>query len=439
MTVVTAPAGTWRGERQGEGWTFRGLRYARADRFAPPEPVPPPGTTVDATRSGPGAPQTPSRLAAVMGTAAPVPPSEDCLRLTITTPDPQGSRPVLVWLPGGAYLTGSGEWNFYDGRRLSAEGDLVVVTVSYRIGALGYLYAPGTSDGNLGLQDQLAALRWVQENVAAFGGDPDRVTLAGQSAGAHSIAALLGVPDAARLFHRAVLQSAPLGMPFIPPHAAERTAGTFLEHLGTDPLTASVEQVLTAQTRTVIQLAGRFGLNTAPAFGPVADAGPLPAPPAWHRALVRRAGQGLAVLLGTNRDEMRAFHLRHPLFTRVRALPVIGDGLADRARHRAQEKAFDGPNRQFADLLASSGADTYRYVFGRLAPDNPLGACHCAELPLLLGDDAAWRDAPVLAGAPAADLAAAGTRMRSRWSAFVHGGAPGWPRHTPGAGAHPLP
>ncbi|WP_370530402.1 carboxylesterase family protein [Streptomyces sp. WP-1] len=133
----------------------------------------------------------------------------------MTVPDSgTGPAPVLVWLHGGAYLGGSGEWNLYDATRLVRETGIVVVSVSYRLGVLGYLRAPGVAPGNLGLLDQIAALEWVRDNIAAFGGDPGRVTVSGQSAGAHSVAALLGIDRARPLFTRAILQSAPLGLGF---------------------------------------------------------------------------------------------------------------------------------------------------------------------------------------------------------------------------------
>ncbi|MGA4844224.1 carboxylesterase family protein [Streptomyces sp. G45] len=477
MTVVTAPAGAWRGARHGRTYVFHGIRYAEADRFEPPRRPAPHQGVLDAVSPGPAAPQTPSRLEGVMGAPAPVPQSEDCLRLTVTTPRPGPARPrpVLVWLHGGAYLSGSGEWNLYDAERLSAEGDLVVVSVGYRLGALGYLRAPGVCDGNLGLRDQIAGLEWVRDNIAAFGGDPERVTVAGQSAGAHSIAALLGIPGAGQGVERVILQSAPLGLDFAPPGAAERVGALFLRELAAElgpdrrPLApgthrgrrqptartsrgpdrglpstpapdedapagphvdargAPLPAVLAAQARTARRLAGRLGLNSAPPFLPVAGVGPLPPRIAWHENLIRRARTGrLDVLIGTTRDEARAFYGRHhPVLSRVRRLPAAGDALADRFERAVQQRVFDAPTWRLADLLAASGARTYRYLLDPLAPGAPFGACHCLELPLLFGAPEDWATAPMLAGTDPALIEAAGARMRARWSRFVHTGSPG--------------
>ncbi|MEU3656989.1 carboxylesterase family protein [Streptomyces sp. NPDC032161] len=455
MTVVSTEAGTWRGTQGDKGrvTVFRGIRYAQAERFGVPRrPTPHTDEPVDATEPGRIAPQTPSRLEGVMGAAGTLPQSEDCLRLTVTTPgitsdtgpEPSGPRPVMVWLHGGAYLSGSGEWDVYDARRLSAEGGIIVVSVGYRLGALGYLRAPGVSGGNLGLLDQISALEWVQDNIHAFGGDPRRVTVVGQSAGAHSIAAILGAAGSARLFHRAVLQSAPLGLGFATQREAERVGELFLQQLGTDPFRATVAEILAAQGRAARLSAGRLGLNSAPPFLPVADAGPLPDPETWRTSVLDRARGGLDIVLGTTRDEMKAFFGHHPVFHKVRSVPLAGGPVADGAERLIRRKVFDAPTRSLADLLAGAGARVYRYQVHRFPVGGPFGACHCIELPLLFGqaedgDDgvgAAWRGAPMLSGVPPRTLASAGTRMRALWSEFVRSGMPDgsrWRRHTPGS------
>ncbi|MGW4714003.1 carboxylesterase family protein [Nocardia sp. NPDC004260] len=438
MDDVIAPSGRWRGEARGGVAVFRGIPYARARRFGAPEPVTPPDGVYDATRRYAIAPQLPGRLEGVMGRAEALEQSEDCLAVTVTAPvaaEP-GGLPVLVWLHGGAYLAGSGQWNLYDAARFVSETGVVVVSVSYRLGVLGYLRAPGVSPGNLGVRDQIAALRWVREHIAEFGGDPERVTVAGQSAGAQSVVALLGIAEARSLFAGAVVQSAPFGIGFQSHRRAERVAAMFLAELDADPRTASLPELLAAQGRTVRRCAGPGAVNSAPPFLPVADAGPLPDEHTWRQA-VRNGVTDLPVVLGCTAEEVRAFYGGpHPVFGRLRRLPVIGARLDSAVQRLISRKAFEDGLWRFADELVDAGARVYCYRMGQLHPDNPYGACHCIDLPLLFGDGDTWHAAPMLAPLTAAEIDALGARTRGYWGEFVRTGRiadTGWTPHRPGS------
>ncbi|MFG3616912.1 carboxylesterase family protein [Nocardia sp. NPDC047654] len=438
MEQVVASSGRWRGEARGAVAVFRGIPYARAERFGAPEPVEAHEGVYDATRRYAIAPQSPGRLEGVMGRAGALEQSEDCLALTVTTPvgaEP-GSCPVLVWLHGGAYLAGSGQWNLYDADRLVRQTGIVVVSVSYRLGVLGYLRAPGVSAGNLGLRDQIAALGWVREHIAEFGGDPERVTVSGQSAGAQSVVALLGIAEARRLFAQALVQSAPFGVGFQSHRRAERIGAMFLAELDADPRTAPVPDLLAAQGRTVRRVAGPAALNPAPPFLPVADAGPLPGQHAWRRA-VRDAATDLPVVLGCTAEESRAFYGGpHPVFGRLRRLPVTGARLDAAVQHLIGRKAFEHGLFRFADELADAGARVYCYRVEQLHPANPYGACHCIDLPLLFADGDTWHDAAMLAPLTAAEIDALGHRTREYWGEFVRTGRiadAGWAPHRPGS------
>ncbi|WP_223165795.1 carboxylesterase family protein [Lentzea indica] len=201
--LINTTAGTLEPEVSEGLVRARGVRYATASRFAEPEPYTWHGV-LDATRRGPACPQPPSSLVSVVGSSVEgLVFDEHCQVLSVTAPVGAADLPVMVWFHGGAYVTGSGESTKYDASLLASEG-VVVVSVSYRLGVFGYLR------DNLGLLDQLVALRWVRDNIAAFGGDPANVTAFGQSAGADSVYALMVATDEV-LFHRAILQSAPLG------------------------------------------------------------------------------------------------------------------------------------------------------------------------------------------------------------------------------------
>ena len=240
LEVVSLPGlGSLRGDASGDALAFRGIPYARPPlgplRFAPPAPPDPWSGVRDATRFGAAPPQRSDPLTASLGMLEGCEIAEDCLTLNVFTREPApAARPVLVWIPGGAFVGGTAGIPLYDGTRLAARGEVVVVTVSYRVGALGF--APLDAEegepavANLGLQDQIAALRWVCAHIARFGGDPARVAVFGESAGAGSILALAGMPAARGLFARAIVQSAaPRGV--IAPGEARARTRALLEQL----------------------------------------------------------------------------------------------------------------------------------------------------------------------------------------------------------------
>src|SRR4051794_32627019 len=212
MTRVQTQKGWVEGERRDAHVVFRGIPFARPPigslRFRAPEPAEPWTGVRPAREFGPSSVQPRSALAT---NTVPEPRSEDCLYLNVYTPGADASRrPVFVWIHGGAFAVGSGGEAVYDGGRLAERGEMVVVTINYRLGALGFSHWTPAERARLGVSsnagslDQVTALRWVRENIAAFGGDPDRVTIAGESAGAYSVAMLLGMPAARGLFQQAI-------------------------------------------------------------------------------------------------------------------------------------------------------------------------------------------------------------------------------------------
>jgi para-nitrobenzyl esterase len=415
--LVTVRGGTLRGRREDGLTVLRGVRYATAARFCPPVPEQPWPGVRDAIEHGGVSPQPQARPGSAGGRPEIGVQSEDCLNLTIVTPAADGARrPVIVWLHGGSYRSGAGSWDRYRTDGLAREGDVVVVSVTSRLGALGYLAAPGVSPGNLGLLDQIEALRWVRDNAADLGGDPDNVTLVGQSSGAHSIACLLGVAAARPLFRRVVLQSPPLGLGLGGAADTGRLGERFLARLGGDPLTASLDQVLAAQQAAERDVSGR---GFTPAYGPVAGADPLPDADGWLAAC--RAGAGdLDVVLGTTRREMAYFLAGGPLSQRV---PLLGRAVENSLISVFTWTAFTRPTLRFARLLAAAGARVFVYGIDGVASASPYRAGHCSDLPWLLGDEAAWAQVPMLAGQLWDDVHEHGRPLRSAWLSFAAGGA----------------
>lgn len=445
---------------------FHGVPYAAPPvgdlRFAPAVSIKRWIGQRDATRDGPIAPQLPGRLAAVIGAGISRQEGEDCLTLTICTPAPDAkARPVLVWLHGGAWMFGSGSSPQYDGARLACEGDLVVVGVNYRLGALGWLYRPGIVDAELATSDMLAALTWVRDHIAGFGGDPSRVTLMGQSAGAMSIARLIMLPDARGLFQRVIMESAGLGRGFLTPSGAARIADQFLGLLGIDPDAADalarlraveVSRLLEAQgdlTQTHVRFA-----ETAPAF-----MGVLPTSltqPELIAALADGIGQGtksagLDVLIGTVADEVHAHYGAHPLMqdASAEAVAAAAGGEEVLARYRARrpggtpvqlladlatEEIYLCPATQLADTVAARGGTVYTYLFDWAPPTSRFGSCHNIELGFVFGTLEAWCGSPMMVGGDPAQMEGLSAAMRGAWIAFVRQGSPehsqlpSWPK-----------
>ncbi|GAA1889318.1 carboxylesterase family protein [Streptomyces durmitorensis] len=378
------------------------IRYATAERFTRSRPVPDPDTRPS---SGEICPQLPSRLDAVMGPPLDRhPQGEDCLNLSITTPARDaGARPVLVWLHGGGFSSGAGLMDWYDGGALAAQGDVVVVSVNYRLGALGYLCLDGISEGNLGLYDQWEALRWVSTHIDAYGGDPGNVTVMGQSAGGLSIRLLLDMPEAKGLFRRAILQSAPLALATRPRDDAQVLGRLFADFVATDPRTADVRAILTAQRETALANLSRSGSTMEPAFTPVEAAHTSAEPFDSFEENVR----GLDILYGWNLDDMTAF-------------PGEGDDTADLTR-----RAYEEPLSLFGARAARAGAQVHRYRLDWRPAASPFGATHCLELPLLFGSREAWRASPMLGNVPWQDVDTLGSKLRTAWITFVRTGTPG--------------
>ena len=475
-TLVALPAGQLRGATEGGLTVFKGVPYAAppvgADRWRPARPHPGWSGIRDASGYGPSAPQ-PFREEGdpVLGGHGAPPFDEDCLTLNVWTPGADGAgRPVLVWIHGGGFVSGSGSMPTYSGETFARDGDLVAVTLNYRLGPLGYLYfgpedhtgpeADAEADANFWLTDQLAALRWVRENIAAFGGDPDNVTVAGQSGGAVSTAALAGHPEGRRLFRRAILQSPPLGL-HVPTRAEslERTAA-FLEITGAK----DVEELRTVPWQRLVEaMAEMFGRTMMwgywpTPFLPVLDGATLPRHPA--DALLDGPGADLDLLIGWTREEANFGFGLDPTYaaaTREQVVARAADSFGDRAAEAysgyqearpgarpvdvlmdlISDELFRVPGVEVAERRAAAGRPAWVYQFDLPTPAHQgrLGAAHCLELPFVFDNFDAWSRAPFVAGIDPVVRDGLAATMHRTWIAFVrtgdpnHPGLPHWPRY----------
>lgn len=458
--IARTSAGSLRGAREAGVCVFRGVPYAAPPvgplRFARPHPVAAWSGERDASRHGPVPPQPPSRLRLAMGDFA-AEQGEDCLTLTIATPAAdKRRRPVLIWLHGGAFWTGAGSLDWYSGVSMARHGDIVVVGVNYRLGALGFMHLPGVSEPNLGLRDQFAALEWVVREIEAFGGDPDNITVSGQSAGGLSALALLAHPRGRSLMRRAIIQSAPFGRMLRPLTAAEKIGEAMQRTLNIDSAAAWHEvsaQAINEAQFTVAKGLASFAITT-PVFIPVIDHDLL-GEDVMSAALAGATERD--VMVGYTRDEMAAFFAPDDKVGQACAAQVrevfarIFGGAADEAmaeyRHRARgddprsmlgamlgDASFASGVHDFAERLSALGRPAWVYRFDWAAPGNPFAACHCCEIPFMFDTLAAWQ-APMLAGGEPQAMARLAAQMRDAWISFAahgdpsHPGLAAWSRH----------
>jgi len=451
------------GTRSGSVIQFRGVPYAEPPvgelSFSLPRTVLPWTGIRYATQHGPISVQAPSRLRNVMGDFS-RPISEDCLTLTISTPAAdQQSRPVLVFFHGGAFVSGAGSLDWYDGSTLSGEGDIVVVTVNYRLGVYGFLCQPGISDGNLGVYDMIAALKWVKENIGSFGGNPESITVMGQSAGAHTIMCLLTMPDVRRLFKRAIIESAPAGLPPFTTKAAIEIGNKLLGFLGIDRANANVESLRKIPHNKILESMGllmrstaRFGQITPP-FMPVFD------DLSSVEAFVEKAGdgagaEGIDVIIGTTREESNAFFVGDPAMQNPD--PAIVDKFFERLTGKAEsielyrkyrpggkitdllsdvaaDYATVFPSLKLAERVAKAGANAWVYQFDWAPAGSPFKACHCIELPFVFGNRRQWADSPMIKDANPDIFDGISAAIRATWICFVRTGKPAannlWPTY----------
>ncbi|MDN5854610.1 MAG: carboxylesterase family protein, partial [Actinomycetia bacterium] len=340
--------------------SFLGIPYAAPPvglrRFARPSRPEPWTSPRDSTAPGPTAPQLSAESSVSKLLPRALIPGDDYLNLNVWTAGTEDSRPVMVFIHGGSFTSGSGAISTYDGTRFARDG-IVLVTINYRLGADGFLWF-GSGTPNLGLLDQVAALTWVRENIASFGGDPDNVTVFGESAGAMSVCTLLAMPTATGLFRRVIAQSG-AGECVISPDAAQRTGQRFAEILGVAPTLAAIAGVprprlLEAQSELAQEVWatpdpqrwGEVARNLMP-FEPVVDGHVLPRAPI---DAIRSSDSPVDLLVGTNSEEGRLFFVP----------PGVAEGADDKALARyARDRSI--PN---------SVVDTYRVTRPAASPGD---------------------------------------------------------------------
>jgi para-nitrobenzyl esterase len=461
MASVTTRLGEIKGVDLDGCERYAGIRYAKAPvgarRFLPPEPVEAWDGVYDATSFGASAPQM-VMAGSVGGVAAGQAVDEDCLFLNVYTPRAdEAARPVMVWIHGGAYTIGSGD--LYDGSSFVRRGDVVVVTLNYRLGLLGWtpydsLDPSLAGSGNNGLRDQIEALRWVRDNIAAFGGDPGNVTIFGESAGGGSVAAILCAPEADGLYHKAIIQSGAANI--TPPRDPARYVEGVLAALGKPD--GGIEAMRAATTKEL--LAAQVAVGGLEQLGrdadhPIDGSGDGPHPVidgvvvtrSFPEALADKGSKNVPLIIGTNLEEGTLFgmllpkdvsddELVHSIGPSASDPKAVLDAVRAAATGRQPlvdlmtDAVFRIPSLRGADAQVATGVPVWVYLFTWRTPvfGGMLGATHALEIPFVwnMVAEPGWNY--LVGEQPPMHLAEA---MQDSWLSFARTGrpAPDWPEY----------
>ena len=400
MTLVNTPCGEIRGTNSGAGVSvFKGIRFASAERFQPPTVVTSWSGIYEANEIGPECPQIDSQLRTLLN-ADNSGQSEDCLFLNITTPSGSVSdRPVYVWIHGGAFTNVTPPLSWNDSQQLSLDGNAVVITISYRLGAFGFL-----GDLNLGILDQIAALQWIRNNIESFGGNPNNVTIFGQSAGGCSVVALMASTSAANLFSRAWAMSPSLGQLRTKESAAQGLS-LFLKAANAGHLSqlekSTTEELLEAQNKMLLDIS-----NWNQGFSPTADGTILPLD-----IVGAAASNPVDLVIGTTRDESRIFNMLNPALNNLdqtQAMEVLRTNHPQRAEAIWSLYKTCYPDYTPTQIIAAVDSDTHfklhmwnmlksrpvelintwSYMFTWASPlyDGALGASHGMDIPFIFNN-----------------------------------------------------
>ena len=470
--IVQTTQGRLQGSQTDGLHTFRGIPYADPPvgnlRFRAPQQHPGWDGVRDATEFGPISLQEGMDALDAIFPAPPQPQSEDCLYLNVWTPAlDDASRPVMVWIHGGAFTLGSGSEALYSGEHLATRGDVVVVTINYRLGVLGFLHEPSLGETNFGMRDMIAALQWVRDNIASFGGDPNNVTIFGESAGGAAVACLLVSPEAQGLLHRAIGMST-AGDHGILFDGTQPTTDQLYDQLGISEASPELLRSLPASdllaAQAVIEAAVFEDMSEMWSirlpYGPIVDGTFLVEPP-LATAAAASASSGIPLLSGNPDEEMKLIRAMMPpeqldqaeVMARLEQVPggaqkvydAYRDARASRSEPSQPDDILDAvasdfleimPSLRFADAWARGGAPTFGYTLDWKSPmnDGALGSCHALDIPFAFGT---YANVPDFAGSgPAADELA--NTMVDIWTTFARTGNPAiggreWPPYKPDA------
>lgn len=400
----------------------RSIRYAHSERFKKPVAVETSlSSIIISPEKTPVCPQALSPLVEKMIGATPVESfeaDEATQYLSITRPEVISENeklPVVVWIHGGSHEIGCGDLATADPAEWVKEQHIIVVSVSYRLGLFGFLGGDEKRPANLGLLDIIEALKWIKNNIADLGGDENNITLLGQSSGGDAIAHLMISEGVEGLFQRVIIQSAPLGLR----HKRQKMSAEFLKK--TEFLKDETDVLkMMDEYKILVPSVIKYGLKAAMPFGTQYGYYPL-CKEEESVEMWKKSAQKYDVLIGLNNDET-AFYLKTSEALNKYFGKGLGLKLIDKTVEKTTALIYGNPARQFARNLAEAGGNVYLFRIHSKLKDNHIGAPHCIDLPLIFGNEAAWKSSELLKDIPWSRIHENGVKLRALWAEFARTG-----------------
>ena len=416
-TIVQCPAGTFKGHPDSGATQFLGIRYATSERFGAPVPYTYPDGIHEMSEASPLAVQISSemgeRLSGVDVEA--MPQEESCQYLSVTVPEGAAEKlPVMVWIHGGSFEVGGCDMVSYDRLPLATECNVIVVGIGYRLGVLGFIKDKDGKLANNGILDIIEGIRWVKTNIESFGGDPENITLFGESAGGEAVKCVVLSEGTEDLYRRAIVQSAPIGIMTNRKELEQKT----LEELNRMPMDADIDEVKRVQTHIVSHVKAK-GYSNFMKFGPHYGVFPLPEESAIPDR-IKLVASDHDIIIGTTAREVAAFvGGRKGIVALDRS--VLTRWLVERIMKKISGRLFTKPAEEFASQYAKCGGKVYLYMFSWMKDYDYIGACHTSDVQLLFGSKG-LEGMDISMGKTASQTLEEGKPMRKMWAEFARSG-----------------
>lgn len=417
--IWTCPAGQFQGITENGVIQLKAIRYADSERFCHPEPYRYPEGIHRMEQDAPVPVQVRSKVESFLNGLhyEDMPQEENCQYLSMTLPEdtaPEDKLPVMVWIYGGAYRNGGCDSPVYDRTLLVRDGNVIVVALNYRLSVLGFMKDREGKPANLGILDLIEGLKWIRENIASFGGDPENITIFGQSAGGEAVRCILLSEDTEQLYRRAIIQSDPIGTMT----GREKMEQEMLRELNEMPLDASLNEVRKVQ-ESITEHVKEKSLPRFMVFGPHYGVDPI-LPREEHDRKLREVMKDHDIMIGSTSREGAAYVGDNRLLVGIDGFAPAG-WIVETVVKKISHAIFNDPGEDFARKAAGRGGNVYLYHFDWMEGKHFLGGCHMSDIAPLFGAEKV-RGASILMGKTPTEVEFEGRPMRKIWTEFARTG-----------------